>query len=233
MSFTLNPFSISVDGEFRPFDVVLMGTDGEFTFTPLDSDIITDHDKRAAALLIEQFENSEKLQSFVKALTKQANEVERMFFNLKHERNISNGDGVQLDKIGELVGEPRNGRDDDDYRQALLLRPNINRSYGEGEMLILVLSQLVKASKIILIEQEPKTVNLFFKTTSPIPSNLQESIEAVADAGAKIHLSYIDDGEEFVFATEGGFPDQSNTSGFGETGSGNELEGGKFTEIIT
>jgi hypothetical protein len=227
---TLDPLFISLDGEFLPFEVALIGTDGEFSFVVPDNDMITDYPERTAALLIEQFEPSEDLQSFVKALSSPANEIEKVLFDLKHQRNITFGDGVQLDLIGELIGEPRNGKDDDDYRQALFLRPNINKSYGEGEILISVLKQLTKATEVLLLESEPKTVSLFYKSTSSVPNNLQESLEAVADAGVKINISYVDDGDVFGFAPEGGLPQQPGVIGFGEVDFPDE--GGKFAEVI-
>jgi hypothetical protein len=231
---TFDPFLISIDGEdFFNFDVSLISLDGEFGLLVTDSEKILDHDKRTASLLIEEFETSEILQRFVKALAKPANELEAVFFDLKNLTNIGSSVGVQLDLLGELVGEERNNRSDDEYRQAIYTRPNINRSYGEGEILILVLKQLTRANVIKLLEVEHKMVRLFFVTGTPIPVNLKKSMEAVADAGVLIDLSYIDGGDVFAFASEGGFPDDPGTLGFGETGAGYEDEGGKFAERIT
>ena len=79
---TYDPYFISLDGEDTTFEISLIGTDGEFGFITPDSDMITDYPEKTANLLIEQFEESEKLQSFVKALATEANDVEKMFFDL-------------------------------------------------------------------------------------------------------------------------------------------------------
>src|SRR6478736_8894 len=64
------------------------------------------------------------------SLPKQLTIVEATLDQLKNERSIDTAIGVQLDKVGEIVGEPRNGRDDETYRQYIRFRVFINISKG-------------------------------------------------------------------------------------------------------
>ena len=74
---------------------------------------IGDHTVRTLALLIEQFKPATLLKGFISAFTNSLQETEDTAADLMTRRLISTSIGVQLDGVGSIVGETRQGRNDD------------------------------------------------------------------------------------------------------------------------
>jgi len=228
---------VGVFGWTFPSSMPLVGTYGWFKYIPQDDPFIPDHVNRSLALLIEQFEQtSPDLNALAAAFIAPFQEEEYVLYDLLTKRNIDDASGVQLDMIGEIVGESRNGRNDETYRTALRLRPILNKSHGEPETLILFLKTKMNTFFIHYYELHPAKVRLSFGSILALPSDLQTQIEAIAPAGVGIILTYINSDEPtFAFDGEGGFPPLPNTDGFSEynyTEGGNPI-GGQFVDIIT
>ena len=58
------------------------------------------------------------------------------------------GRGVQLDRIGRLVGQPRSGADDDHYRYYLRAKIRANKSNGSPDDLIAVFKAMLGATEL-------------------------------------------------------------------------------------
>lgn len=58
------------------------------------------------------------------------------------------GRGVQLDRIGRLVGQPRSGTDDEHYRYYLRARIRANKSSGTPEEIIAVFQAMLGATEL-------------------------------------------------------------------------------------
>lgn len=84
--------------------------------------------------------NIEKL---VAAFALPAQGVEDMLWDLFTLRSVLEAVGAQLDVIGKIVGQPRNGLDDDLYRRYILARISVNRSRG-------VASDLIRITRLVL-----------------------------------------------------------------------------------
>lgn len=70
------------------------------------------------------------IEGLLRALLKPAEALEALTFEVIEKRRLDVAEGVQLDVIGAIVGEAREGRSDEDYRAAIRLRIRINRSKG-------------------------------------------------------------------------------------------------------
>jgi len=114
----------------------------------------TTHVSEAQSHLIEQFKSKTRILAVVESFVEQVQEIEAVLFDLMEERWIDAAVGVQLDGLGDIVGEPRNGRGDDDYRLAIKARVQINLSSGEPERIIHILN-LLTGSTITLSEYFP------------------------------------------------------------------------------
>ncbi len=77
------------------------------------------------------------------ALVGPAQGIEDAFQQLLTERGINDSIGAQLDQVGALVGQPRNGLADEDYRRYCRAKILTNKSCGE-------LERLIKISRLIL-----------------------------------------------------------------------------------
>ena len=80
---------------------------------------ISNHVERTLALLIEQFKPAQNLKDIVTVIVDQLQICEDVANQLIMMRMIDTSQGVQLDAIGEIVGEARAGRDDETYRNAI------------------------------------------------------------------------------------------------------------------
>lgn len=108
---------------------------------------ITDHETQALARLKEQFQSSDNVRSLVSAFAAPSQDVEDALWQLLVERSVDEAVGAQLDAIGSLVGQARNGLDDDDYRRYVRARISANRSNGTVE-------DILKVARLIVDDED-------------------------------------------------------------------------------
>lgn len=225
------PQDIASFGFSFPSDVNLTATFGYIGGGVPDSILIPDHVTRAQSLLIEEFKRSTRLNQLVKAIVDPMQEVEHVGNDLYISRRLSQAGGAQLDGIGEIVGEPREGRSDEDYREAIEFRIFINTSNAEPETLIQALKFTTNASKVKLWEL-PYAVIQMFTNGSFIPDNLVSTMESIAAVGVRIdYISTSLNTVPFSFALDTG-GDNPEGKGWNELGyaPGGQEVGGQFVE---
>ena len=96
----------------------------------------TTHVAEALANLIAQFEDKPNIIKLISIYVAQLQELEDAFSDLLTETTIENAEGLHLDNIGQIVGEPRSGRSDVQYRTAIRARIGLNTSEGTIEDVI-------------------------------------------------------------------------------------------------
>jgi hypothetical protein len=118
-----------------------------------------DHAAEMLDRLPEQFKrktddpnNSEKL---LIATAGEFQAFEKAYQQVKTQRTIDNAIGQQLDDLGALVGEPRNGLDDDTYRRRVRARITVHRSKGTLEDVVTV-TKLIVSDGAAAIRVEPQ-----------------------------------------------------------------------------
>lgn len=122
---------------------------------------VMDYASIAVSRLTSQFSESPKLQEMVRAIFEPLRDVEIMAHDLIYKRSISTARGVNLDGCGAIVGEMRQGRDDDEYREAIRFRVFINTSRGTPGDIIKATTYLTKPVDAQIIEQKPASVMMF------------------------------------------------------------------------
>lgn len=228
---TLNSSWISTNGYTHPLDSSLLATFGEIKWLVPEGVLINDHVARAQSLLIEQFKKRPKINSIVKAIVQSVQKLEYVFVDLLSFRFLDKAYGAQLDGLGEIVGEQRNGLNDTDYREAIRFRIYINISSGEPETLIKALKFVTKATRIRIFEYPDATLQMF-TNGSFVPDNLTDTMEKIAPAG--VNIDYIGTSYNtlpFSISKDDGSPDLEG-GGWNELGyapSGQEA-GGQFVE---
>lgn len=75
---------------------------------------------------------------FLEAVLTSIQDVENALQQLYRERRIDTAVGTQLDILGKIVGQPRNGLSDDTYRRRVRARVSVNRSDGLIEDILTV-----------------------------------------------------------------------------------------------
>ncbi len=152
---------------------------------------ISDHVARALSLLIEQFEDKELLNGLVRAVVLSHQDVENNGNDLYLYRWIDSAYGATLDILGEIVGQPREGRNDSDYREAIKTRVTINTSSGVPETVIQALRFFTQATRVLY--QEPVGVPAYvqiFSNGPVLPVNLTAQMEAVSPAAVTVVVTY-------------------------------------------
>lgn len=91
---------------------------------------ITDHSDRAVALLLSQYQGKPLMEGFVRAFLDEVQEYEDELWTLVGLLDIDRATGIDLDRIGRIVVQPRSSESDDAYRRLLRARIAANRSSG-------------------------------------------------------------------------------------------------------
>lgn len=103
--------------------------------------IQTDQVDKGVNRLIFDLQGKENLVKLLTLFLNQTNDLEDANFSTLQERGIYEAIGFQLDLIGKIVGLPRNGLGDDDYRLALLIKIGVNTSDGTPNVMISLIKQ--------------------------------------------------------------------------------------------
>lgn len=147
--------------------------------------------------------NWEKLAA---ALVRPFNELELAFQQLLLLRSIDVATGVWEDQIGAIVGQPRNGLGNSDYRRFLFARVAANKSSGKRRDLIKVAKLVLNnsASRVQVITQPIKTAIvriLNLGLTDGLAAILFDFLQTSAAAGERIILESSPDdiAESFAF----------------------------------
>jgi hypothetical protein len=122
--------------------------------------------ERMLLRLPEQFKNKPRLEALIRALANQCQHVEQMLWDLYTRRWIDDAEDNDLDNLGDIVGEPRNGSADDLYRQYIRARIKVNRSDGQLGQLLEILKLLLVDAVIQVREHYPAA--LVLEPTEPI-----------------------------------------------------------------
>lgn len=111
-----------------------------------------DHNAAALARLCQQFKGKPGIEALVSVFAQRYNTLEAVFWALLTQRTLDSAIGAQLDVIGNLVGQQRNGiLDDDLYRRYIRARIVTNNSRGRIEDLIKVSRLVVNNTTVQII----------------------------------------------------------------------------------
>jgi hypothetical protein len=138
--------------------------------------------------------NTEKI---VALLATPFQSLENALQQLLFERSIDTAVGEQLNVIGRLVGQPRNGLGDDDYRRYCRARVATNRANGTYENLITVTDLIVYDDDAYyeLERQNHATVVVRinnFQMSEALADILISFLKDTVSAGVRVILEYLD-----------------------------------------
>ena len=122
--------------------------------------LVDDHSKQAIDELFCQFMEAENLQDLIRVFGDEMDEIEEIAFQLLTERNID-GVGAQLDILGEIVGEPRRGKTDAEYRDAIRFKIAINTANSTEPHITAAAKILTQATTVLVQDQYPASIQLF------------------------------------------------------------------------
>lgn len=188
--------------------------------------LITNHTELAKDRLREQYKKAPTILALIDAWVGQLQDLEIVLNDLSTKRTIQEGEGYQLDLMGELLDKPRDGRSDVDYRIVLLAKIAQNISRGTPEDVIGVFKILTSSSVVQLNDSYLGEIYLLADhalTQSQVNFILREMLY-VDSAGVRINgIGSFDPDDSFAFAGT------DFAKGFGDYS--NSLLGGKFATI--
>lgn len=153
----------------------------------------TTHIIEALRNLVSQFKGKDIFDKILTIYVTQIQELETVFDSLFIDRCLDNSEGVQLNGLGSIVGEDRQGRNDDDYRVAVRARISLNLSESTPEDIIFLMRSITDGSAIDLREFFPAaiTVEIINAIDSIIdPVKTVAFLLSAKAAGVKAQLKY-------------------------------------------
>lgn len=160
---------------------------------------ITDHVARGISRVLSQFKDSKSVLGIIAALASEVQQVEDGLFGMLALRSIDSATGVHLDRIGKIVGELRDGRDDAAYRIGIRARVLLNKSSGTTPE-ILALFRMLVTNKLRLEEFDPAALVLHIETEAVSnPDALYKVLQAIAADGVRALLHYLTTTEANTF----------------------------------
>lgn len=181
---------------------------------------VEDHCHDALALLLTQFQDKPRLAAVLCAFVDPVQETEDAAWQLLAERDLDTAVDAQLDMLGRLVGEAREGRTDTEYRPFVRARVLINRSNGLPEEILTIVRVVVgDAVELHLREHFPAAFIVEVVGAIPFtPATLLRLLVEAKAAGVRVLLEYsfLPEDETFAFAS-GSTVELDAARGFGST----------------
>lgn len=140
----------------------------------------TTYAQEAKDNLIEQFKKKTNFEDLLDVFSGQVQELETVLFQLILERFIEDAVGIQLDRLGQIPGEDREGRDDDLYRIAIKRKIVLNRSSGLAEEVLALVKSIVGSQTIELtLPGDPAHFEVFLPDIFPPSIALGAQVSSV------------------------------------------------------
>ncbi len=157
---------------------------------------------QALALLLSQFKDTIRVKALIASYVQQLQELENAAWDLYRSRFIDEATFAQLDLLGALVGQPRNGQEDLTYRKYIKLRIFINKASGLSDEVLYVLQAVMPgAADIMLTSTPPASFTLSFTTADlDLLDVLVDLIDSTKAAGVGSSLVYSDASDATLFA---------------------------------
>lgn len=148
--------------------------------------------------LITQWQDKPNVVGLLTSFLENVQNVQDVYEQLNTERGVYTAIGVQLDDVGTLVGELRDGKNDDAYRSAILDRITINSSSGTPEDMIQSLKILTDQDVATIFEYYPAHVYGF--ASGGITNSTPISFNKSSPAGVSTRIIFDGGGGSFIGA---------------------------------
>jgi hypothetical protein len=149
------------------------------------------HVSEALGRVVQQYSNATNLQNLISAFVEQIQLLEDAAQSMYTRLDIDASEGVQLDKIGDIVGIARQGYSDTTYR--ILIKGKIaqNTSKGTPEDIIQIYNILTSGANAFLMEVFPAQIAI--SNDGTIAAGLETLVKTMVEGAtaAGVGLDYI------------------------------------------
>lgn len=162
---TATDLALETEGDADGTDLIEFGV-GTATPSPTGQlQYIGDHEERAARKLVPAYWGKPVVAAVLSAFTREIQTLEDTLWEMLELRTIDNADLPRLKVLGKIVGQPRLGFSEENYRLLIRARALANVSRGRGSDLIAVLEVLVGPGNYSLLEVGDATLLLMVYQT--------------------------------------------------------------------
>lgn len=200
--------------------------DDDGTFIELEGEYLEREDQHCIVgqgFLIEQYKEKPRLAELLCIWLDQVQDLENAAWRCATERSVDTAIGAQLDQIGVIVGQPRLGLDDEDYRPLIRARVLANRSEGTvGDLYAVARAAMgVETGSGEVDPYYPASV--YFWVGAPLDFGDAILFDLLRDSvmgGVRLIVIFLVAplASSFVFGWSGNAPEESATQGFGWSG---------------
>lgn len=157
--------------------------------------------------------------------------IETALTDLYLQMRVYSSTGIMLDRIGAMVGEPRQDRDDQTYRRTISARIAINKSRGTHEEIIRIALALLRPTGSRVNLQHGDGVAIVETMNDPVTlqlANLMATyLKQAVPLTVRLGVLFTNAGDE-TFEFSDGDTYQADSNGFG---ADDESTGGHFADI--
>jgi hypothetical protein len=191
----------------------------------------TDHDAAGRALLATQYRRQVNFEALVSTYLDQVQELEDVLFDVL--RILASRDaqvGAQLDLIGRIVGQAREGRTDADYLPWIQARVIANRASGLPDEILTLLTLVAPELGHVLEFFYPASYLVTLSGALADATQVAALLRAVTGAGIGAQLVYSteEDASTFTFAS-GDTEEASTDQGWADDA---QTTGGVFADVV-
>ena len=162
---------------------------------PIIGTDVPDHIAQALARLPEQDKNKPLIAALLSSFVSPAQDLESALWQLLTQRFAATAIGSNLDAIGKLVGQPRNGLADVDYRTYVYARISANRSSGLAEDLLRVAKLIINNAAAVITLSYGGAGTVIMRVTGVTQTDAQGAalaafVQAAIAAGIRVLVIY-------------------------------------------
>lgn len=160
---------------------------------------VANHAAKALARLLSQYRGRPRFEGLVSAIGAEIQAIEDATGTMTNSLlAFLNAEGAQLDRIGTIVAQPRNGLDDSAYRARIAVRIAVNFSAGQMEDIIniaaLYMAAVGNPLQVIVSEHFPAAMVVrlanYFPAAVIYVGELVGLLREAKGAGVRLDLEY-------------------------------------------
>lgn len=168
-----------------------------------------DHVRAAVLRMLAAERPKEKLSKLVSNEAHRIQLLEDQVWNWWEQLDLETAPGVFLERIGDIVGEARQGREDEIYRLWIRARAKANRSAGSVPDMLEILELILPAGTVVEYVDLPYEIRdaeayFIIYGNVPYPDQVRAILESVVGAGIQLDVTFITTDPAGTFSFEGG-----------------------------
>jgi len=128
-------------------------------------------------------------------------EIEQSLVEVANQKSINLAEGIWLDYIGKIVGLKRNGLDDEDYRQEIFFKINVNNADGTPNVIIDLIRTFTESADVEVFDSGTAFFTLYFNGQTNTGKELYQLLEKIRPAAVNtvIHSDVFNNAVRLVY----------------------------------